>query len=190
MARPREFDTEEALDRGMNLLWTRGYELTSLDDLLDTMRLSKSSFYDTFGSKHDFLISALARYIDTVLGGLAEDLHKGSARDAISQSFERMLPDRGARARGCFVQNCAIEVAQQDPDARAKVAEGLKRLEEGYYHAVLRGQQQGEIDPTRDPHILAQFLVSSLNGLQVLARAEVARTTLQQIAAFTMSLIS
>ncbi len=54
MARPREFETEEALDRGMHLLWTRGYESTSLDDLLASMGISKSSFYDTFGTKHDF----------------------------------------------------------------------------------------------------------------------------------------
>jgi len=82
MSRPREFEPEEALDRGMKLLWARGYEATSLDHLLAAMKLSKSSFYETFGSKHDLLIASLKRYIETVLGQLARDLEIGSARNA------------------------------------------------------------------------------------------------------------
>lgn len=190
MARPREFETEDALDRGMHLLWTRGYESTSLDDLLASMGISKSSFYDTFGTKHDFLMAALTRYIDVVLGRLAEDLKHGSAREAIARSFEAMLPARGESVRGCFVQNCAIEMAQRDPEARAKVVEGLQRLEDGYYRAVVRGQEHSEFDRTRDGRTTARFLVNSLNGLQVLARAGAGRRILQQIADFTMSAIA
>jgi len=190
MARPREFETEDALDRGMHLLWSRGYEATSLDDLLSSMGISKSSFYDTFGTKHDFLMAALTRYIDVVLGRLAENLKHGSAREAIARSFEAMLPGRGDSVRGCFVQNCAIEMAQRDPETRTKVSEGLQRLEDGYYRAVVRGQEHGEFDRTRDGRTIARFLVSSLNGLQVLARAGISRGALQQIADFTISAIA
>lgn len=182
MSRPREFETEDALDRGMQVLWDRGYEATSLEDLLGAMDLSKSSFYETFGSKHDFLMAALARYIDVVLGQLAKDLREGPARDAIFRSYERMLPPPNVSARGCFVQNCAIELAQHDPEARERVREGLKRLERGYYRAVLRGQQSGEIGRKHDARALARFLVSSLNGIQVLSRAGFGRKDLLQIA--------
>lgn len=101
-----------------------------------------------------------------------------------------MLPARGESVRGCFVQNCAIEMAQRDPEARAKVVEGLQRLEDGYYRAVVRGQEHGEFDRTRDGRTTARFLVNSLNGLQVLARAGAGRRILQQIADFTMSAIA
>jgi TetR/AcrR family transcriptional repressor of nem operon len=74
MARPKEFIEEEALDRGMHLLWDRGYEATSLDELLSAMGLSRSSFYGTFRSKHQFLLAALDRYIDTVVGPLERAL--------------------------------------------------------------------------------------------------------------------
>jgi TetR/AcrR family transcriptional regulator, transcriptional repressor for nem operon len=186
MARPREFETEVALEQGMHLLWAQGYEATSLEDLLVAMDLSKSSFYETFGSKHDFLIAALTRYIDIVLGQLANDLREGLARDAIARSFEVMLPSPEVSARGCFVQNCAIELAQRDPDARAKVREGLQRLEDGYYRAVRRGQQSGEFARSQDARALARFLVSSLNGLRVLARAGFARKDLQQVVEVTL----
>src|SRR6185369_16029118 len=181
MARPREFNVEEALDQGMQLLWSQGYEATSLEDLLSTMRLSKSSFYETLGSKHDFLLAALARYIDVVLGKLMNDLEKGSARAAISRSFELKLPTAGKPQRGCFVQNCAIELAQRDPEAQAKVRGGLKRLEEGYYHAVRRGQQSGEFTREQNARTLARYLASSYKGVQVLAKSGFDRKALRKV---------
>ena len=181
MARPREFETEEALDKGMHLLWTRGYEATSLEDLLTVMRLSKSSFYETFGTKHEFFIAALTRYLDVVLGKLTEDLRRGPAKDAIFRCFEAMLPTAGNSARGCFVQNCAIELGQRDPEARQKVREGWRRLEDGFFRAVVRGQESGEFPPERDARAMAIFLLSSLNGVQVLARGGVSRKHINEV---------
>lgn len=189
MARPREFDPKEALDHGMHLLWRRGYDATSLEELLKTMHLSKSSFYETFGTKHDFLLAALTRYVDVVLGQLTESLQNGSAIDAISRCFHAMLPTDGESARGCFVQNCAIELAQRDPQTRDKVRDAWKRLEAGFYRALLRGQQSGELDRQRDPHAVARFLLSSLNGIQVLARAGVSRKHLDQVVQMTLQVL-
>ena len=186
MARPREFETDAALDRGMHLLWARGYEATSLDDLLHAMDLSKSSFYDTFGSKHDFLMAALTRYIDVVLGQLGRDLAEGPAGRAIARVFEAALPSGGA-PRGCFVQNCAIEMAPRDPDAGRKVREGLKRLEEGFHRAVVRGQDAGEFSRAQDPRAMARYLVGSLNGVQVLVRAGLDGKHLHQIIDVTLA---
>lgn len=189
MARPRAFKIEDALDKGMQLLWSRGYEATSLEDLLSAMRLSKSSFYDTFKSKHEFLLAALTQYTDEVLGQLAKDLEEGSARAAISRSFELALPTPGKQHRGCFIQNCAIELAQHDPQAQAKVRHGLKRIEDGYYRAVLRGQQSGEFAPGQNARALARYLASSLNGLLVLARSGFERAALREIVGITLSAI-
>ena len=62
MARCREFDSDEALDQALNAFWLKGYAATSMTDLLAAMGLSKSSFYDCFGSKREVLLAALSRY--------------------------------------------------------------------------------------------------------------------------------
>src|SRR5512146_539140 len=119
MARPKEFNTEQALDTGMQLLWRSGYEVTSLDDLIAAMGLSKSSFYGTFGSKREFLLAALSRYTDLIIDQLAADLERGSARDAIARSFESVLQGSADSPRGCFIQNCTIELAHRDARVQA-----------------------------------------------------------------------
>ena len=61
MARPREFSTDDALGQAMDMFWSKGYQATTLGDLTRAMGISKSSFYDTFGSKHALYLSSLER---------------------------------------------------------------------------------------------------------------------------------
>src|ERR687891_349404 len=64
MARPREFDIDEALEAAMGAFWVRGYEATSLADLMQAMGLQKGSIYKAFGDKHALFLCALQRYLD------------------------------------------------------------------------------------------------------------------------------
>src|SRR5271170_5277964 len=64
MARPREFDASTAVDRAMELFWTKGYEATSLDELCVATGLSRSSLYATFKSKRNLLLLSVDRYAE------------------------------------------------------------------------------------------------------------------------------
>ena len=90
MGRPREFNADEALDRALHVFWTKGYAATSMQDLLDAMGLSKSSFYEFFGSKHDAFMAALRRYGDREVARLdATVCSGGCARRLIEIQRER-----------------------------------------------------------------------------------------------------
>lgn len=170
MARPREFDYEKVLDGGLQLFWREGYEATSLDGLLEKTGLSKSSFYGAFGSKHEMLLAALDRYIDSVLQANIDDLQRGSGREAIVRSFEKIL-GFAPSSRVCFLQMCATELAGHDQVVRTRVRRGLERLQQAYREAIVRGQAAGEFASDADADALSAFLVSNLYGLQVLGRA-------------------
>ena len=52
MPRQKDFDPDRALGNAMELFWEKGYEATSVQDLVDRMGINRFSMYDTFGSKH------------------------------------------------------------------------------------------------------------------------------------------
>lgn len=173
MARPKTFDPAVALERAMEVFWDRGYEAASLQDLLIAMKLSRSSFYQTYGSKHELLLAALERYADTELSEMLSPLMEpDSGRDAIVATFRKavriLASERGRR--GCFANNCAVELGGRDAAAEHRVREIRTLVEDAFYGAVRRAQERDEIAATRDPRALARFLVTSLSGLQAVAK--------------------
>jgi TetR/AcrR family transcriptional repressor of nem operon len=59
MARPREFDREEALERATGVFWAKGYASTSTDDLLTAMGIGRQSLYNAFQDKRALYLEAL-----------------------------------------------------------------------------------------------------------------------------------
>ncbi len=192
MARPREFNAGDALEQAMQVFWAKGYEGTSLRDLIHTMGISKSSFYETFGNKHELFMSAIEHYEETVTKRLAGVLEGDApAPKAIAAVFEAIVERAVAEGdrRGCLLCNAAVEVSPHDSEAAARVAAGLVRLEQAFHRAVLRGQDAGEIPAERDPRALARYLTSSANGLQVMAKANPDRASLEDVVRIVLSVL-
>ncbi len=185
MARPREFNAEDALEKAMQLFWAKGYEATSLADLTAEMGLSKSSLYDTFGSKHELFLSAMDRYNETVAARRAAGVIDGAkdSRAGIAAVFAAFLDEMVGQGekRGCFVNNSAVELAPHDAAVAARAAAGLAHIEETFYDAVSKGQEVGDIMPARDTRALARYLTMSLNGLIVLAKTNPERAALDGV---------
>ncbi len=185
MARPREFDESEVLEKAMQVFWTHGYEASSLNDLTRAMGLSKSSLYDTFGSKHDLFLAAIDYYRDNVTGRVrsAADLD-APARHVIKailgRAVDRILAPDGRR--GCFLNNTAVEVGMHDPEARARCQSGMAVMEQTMHKLVVRGQSEGDISPAKSARALARFMTSTVNGLMVIGKANPDREALFDIA--------
>ena len=190
MARPREFDTTEALNEAMQVFWTKGFEATSLNDLIGAMKLSKSSFYDTFGSKHEVFLAAIEHYKKTMTAQVSAVSELDAlARKLIGSLFERAverMTEEGGR-RGCFLNNCAVEVALHDPAAAKLIGGGFGIMEDTFFALVQRGQTEGEIDTDKDPRALARYLTSSLNGIMVMGKANPDREALSDIARIALT---
>lgn len=183
--RVREFNEEEALERAMQLFWEKGYEATSLQDLIDAMGISKSSFYETFGSKHDLFIDTIACYIKTIAqGGSAVLDREPSGRKAIERYFmetaENLAKPNNA-TKGCLLCNCAVELARHDPAAAPLIARGFRKLENAFHRAIVRGQEVGEIRKNLDPRVLAKFFLTSSNGMLVMAKGGMGRAELKKV---------
>ena len=186
MARPREFDVNAALERAMDVFWSKGYEATSLDDLCAATGLSRSSLYATFGSKRDLLLQTVDRYIErrtpNIRAVLARqpNIHKGIA--ALLREFIDQIVS-GAGRRGCFLGNCAAELPRSDRTALARVRRGLARTEETFREALVRAAARGELPVGADVDALARFLTASFQGLRLVGKVNPDRAILEDIAA-------
>lgn len=185
MGRPREFDEMQALEQAMGVFWARGYDATSLCDLLGAMDLSKSSFYDTYGSKHELFLSTLDHYNRTVASKHAAAAIDAapSAKAGIAAVFQGAVDCAagGGAQRGCYLNNCAVEIAPHDPGAAKRVCNGLGQIEATFHCALRRAQEEGDLPADRDTRALARYLTSSLNGLMVMAKANPERAALEDV---------
>ena len=194
MGRPREFDTTQALDRAMRVFWAQGFEATSLCDLLCAMGLSKSSLYETFGSKHELYLAALDHYNRTVTAThvAAAIAAHASPKAGIAAVFhgliDSMVTSQGGCC-GCFLNNSAVEVAPHDPAAARRVCDGLDHVESAFCEALGRARAAGEIPDHRDTQALARYLNSSLNGLMVMAKARPERGALEDVARIVLQVL-
>jgi TetR/AcrR family transcriptional regulator, transcriptional repressor for nem operon len=191
MARPKEFDVDEALEAAMRTFWERGYGATSLLDLTEAMGVQKASLYATYGDKHSLFLAALKRYSDLERAELRAALAGGSPRAAIAAIFDGATSggEPASSRRGCFVANALAEVGRHDVEARAILREHIEELERLVSQALLRAQALGEIADAFDVRAAARLLVNTLYGIALLKKIEPGHPRLSDAAATALALL-
>ncbi|MFF9451747.1 TetR/AcrR family transcriptional regulator [Streptomyces flaveolus] len=175
MARTKEFDPDAALRAALELFWRRGYEATSMSDLVEHLGVGRASLYATFGNKRELYLKALERYEQGLLPDLLADLARpGPALPGVRSLVRRYAVEATAedlRGRGCFVTNTAAELAPHDPVAARRVERNWDQLETVLHSSLTRARDQGELPPGRDPVALARMLLVLLQGMRVVGKA-------------------
>jgi TetR/AcrR family transcriptional regulator, transcriptional repressor for nem operon len=174
LGRPLEFDPDKAIEIAMEVFWCMGYENTSMTDLLGAMDLSKSSFYQTFGSKQQIFERCLKRYADMLSKNMEKELNAAdSGRRFIENLFDTIAntAQQAEGAKGCLMVNSANEFGQRDPAIAISLNEGLLLFTEIFMKAVKRAQSEGEISVDADPHAIVDYLHVSVSGLRTMIKA-------------------
>jgi TetR/AcrR family transcriptional repressor of nem operon len=170
VARTKEFDPDSALRAAMDLFWRKGYEATSMQDLVDGLGIGRGSIYATFGSKHELYLRALDRYAEQFDARALDRLSRsGPALPVVREFVRAFLADALTDGRGCLVTNTAVECPRDRPLARL-VEVSWDGLETAFASALTRARNQGELAEDKDPRALARFLVTFVQGLRVLAK--------------------
>jgi TetR/AcrR family transcriptional regulator, transcriptional repressor for nem operon len=192
MARPKAFDRTEMLDKAMELFWYRGYEATSIHDLLEHLGINRQSLYDTFGDKHTLFLEALNRYKELGQTPMVEILEgPGSGKEAIARVFRQTVQSYAQdRPRcGCFVVNSTIELAPHNPEVAQCVVASFERTQQALSCALTRAKAQGELYTQHDLEGLARFLTTMLQGLHVAAKAGTDLVQLHEVARIALSIL-
>jgi AcrR family transcriptional regulator len=182
--RPREFDTEKALDRALAVFWRKGYEGASLPELTRAMGINRPSLYAAFGDKEELFRRALDRYDEGPAGYVREALNEPTAR-AVAERLLRgtvdLLTDPRS-PRGClFVQGAlacgkAAEPVRQELVARRLAGEAALR------RRFQRARAEGDLPAGTDPADLARYLAALIYGMAVQAAGGAKRADLRRVA--------
>ena len=170
MARPIEFDRPKAVNRALALFWRKGYQATSLADLLAAMDISRSSFYAAFTDKRSLFIECLDLFSARTLDMLHQARAEMSPVDALQSFFERnFVGAHGAGAVrghwGCMLVNTVLEMAGVDDDLAARASHHLGEMQR-IFQACL---QDAGAEPVRAEELAAMLMLLN-EGIRVSSR--------------------
>lgn len=185
MARPREFDIDEALRRACMLFRRRGYHATTTRELDVAIGIGHQSLYTAFGDKPSLFRRALAFYIARDLGPRVEPVE--SAR-ALKRDIVRLLAqmvefyDAEAPGSGCLLFDVALERINDDAEVAEMAAGFTRRLEEALRDTLERSREAGDVPTGLDPAAVSRSLVCTVMGLAVASRIGCGREQLVDMA--------
>ncbi len=171
MGRVREFDTEAALEAAMSVFRYRGYEGTSVQDLVDATGLGRGSLYAAFGSKEGLYRAVLDLYRERQAFPLIDLLRSGvPARELIRGILVDLVESvlRDGREQNCLIVSAATERLCHDPEVAAKVEATTSSLEDAMTEMIATAQAGGELGGVREARDLARYLMTTVHGIRVM----------------------
>ena len=192
MPKTKQFDEMEVLLKARELFSVKGYNGTSMDDLVQATGLSRSSIYDTFGDKHGLFLKSLNQYRCSQQGDLEKqcaktDSPKKKIRSIFDYTIKDILSDKDRK--GCLLVNVSMELSAVDKEVAAVSMSNMENMEQVFGSLVKEGQTKGEISKTFTPKALGRHLFNSLMGLRVNGMNRPDADALREVAKLTLSLL-
>jgi len=173
----------------MRLFWRKGYAATSVEDLTESLHLSRSSLYDTFGDKRTLFLEALKLYSERVIS-LTERTLKASPSPiaGIQMIFEDLIAGIGHEpaSLGCFMVNSVAELVPYDPDVTKIATAFADSLQQLLTTILTEASVQNKLTNKQTPEQLATYVYNTIQGMRVLIKAGATREQMQAISEITL----
>jgi len=180
MARPKEFDVDRALDSALDVFWSKGFEATSMQDLVDGMGINRGSLYDTFGSKDELYRRAFAAYARRRGAELVEVLDgTGTVRERLRDYLLGLVAEPDGR--GCFIVNTACERGYEHAESRLMASAAMDATIDALEGAMKSAAAGGELRSGVSPKVAATAVLVLMEGLQVLTKTGTGAATLTPV---------
>ncbi|MGI9399949.1 MAG: TetR/AcrR family transcriptional regulator, partial [Rhizobiaceae bacterium] len=190
MGRQQRFDADEVIDKVICVFMSKGYEATSVKDLIDATNVHPGSLYNSFGNKKQIYQHALNRYVSTSpFNRLLEDAESGNPKKKLEKLFSDTISMavNESEPRGCLITNTAAELGGVDPKTSEWVLKSFKKTEDQICRLIERGQELGQFKSEENARKLAQFIFNTTQGIQLLAKVNQDRKMLKGIARTAMN---
>ena len=164
-----EIKADFLLEKGMELLWSKGYNATSVNDIVMAAGVPKGSFYFYFDSKEDFAIKAIEMYFQAHYVPAREVLLNKSVspKQRILNFYEyrtTVLKEELECKMGCLACNLGSEMAEHNENIRMAILKNEKIVKEQITTVVEEAQEFGEIDSSLNAADIVAFFEDAGKG--------------------------
>lgn len=162
MPRNKEFDYDEKLVAARNLFWKKGYNATSMNDLVDTMKINRSSIYLTYGNKHDLFVKSLGNYMQMKDKQYREAAAKNNDPLQAVKNIVISVYNAAIRDNNCLFTNSVFELAGSDTEVGKLIKHQTQGAVSLFESLLQQAKENGTYTSGKAPAEMALFLVSGL----------------------------
>ncbi|MDY8134359.1 TetR/AcrR family transcriptional regulator [Aquimarina sp. 2201CG5-10] len=167
-----ETKADALIEKGMMLLWSKGYNATSVNDIVKAAEVPKGSFYFYFDSKEDFAVKSIEKYFSTQFPPSLERLQNKSVspKQRLLDFYEyrtRVIKDEFDCKMGCMGCNLVNEMAEHSEAIRNAVQTKTDMVKSYITEVVEEAQDFGEISNTLNARDLVEFMEDAARGAMV-----------------------
>lgn len=172
LGRRISFNKEQAMNKAMYLFWEKGYDATYISDLIETMGISRSTLYESFGDKDELFKLVLEHYKNygrqkrnLLFSGIDT---KGSLKSFFYQHIEKCYSDDNPKS--CIITNSSLLIGHIDPSIEEILINDFNELEKVFKQVIEEGKKKGEISQEADSELVAYSLLSLNHSINLMSR--------------------
>ena len=181
----KSFDEQNAIKNAMHVFWEKGYEATSIANLIESTGINRGSLYNAFGGKRQLFTLSLLKYdTETRRAFLAQLEALDDPKLAFKKLFDALVfqSKNDTQRKGCFLVNTSIEIASHDEQTKDVVIQGFNEFEAFFRRGIEVAQTRGNMPKSLDASATAKTLLSLVVAIRVLGRGAYDDASLQVIA--------
>jgi len=172
LGRSISFNKEHALDKAMYLFWEKGYDATYISDLIETMEISRSTLYHSFGDKEEIFKQVLEHYKsygrrkrNLLFSGIDT---KASLKSFFYQHIKECYSDDIPKS--CIITNSSLLIGQIDPSIEEILLNDFNELEKIFKQVIEEGKKKGEISQEANSELVAYSLLSLNHSIKLMSK--------------------
>ena len=189
MNRPREYELETVLEKATDLFWEKGYEGTSINDLVAITGLNTRSMYNKFGDKEGLFLACLDYYVTESINDLSRIITKkplglSNIEAFFSYQVDNVTPNY---FKGCLIVNAVSEQEVLSEKINSKVKLFVSNFVDLMYNCLKAEQDKGGINKEVDCIALANYLICFDFGLMNFGKNKSNKKEIRKIVEFALS---
>ena len=173
VGRPRSFDKDEALKKAMYVFWEKGYEGTSMADLIESIGMKAPSLYAAFGNKDAIFKEVVTHYLPIVTHGQLSILHNTAGiYDAVEKTLNecvRLFTSK-ENPHTCLIMTAAINASPEHQEHVESLRELRKEYKRNWIKRFERAEKEGQLKADLTPQQLAEYFVTVIQGMSLSAK--------------------